>query len=194
MGAASRYDAVAITLHWLIALGILALVAIGLAMTHLTLSPLLKFQLYQLHKSIGITMLPAVFLRVAWRLSHPPPALPALPPLEKAAAESMHAVLYLLILVQPLTGWALVSVSPFNLPTILYGIVPWPHLPFLATLADKAPVEAAVKFVHGKLGWGLLASILLHAGAALRHHFILRDEILQRMLPFRTRPAGDQGS
>jgi len=188
-GTTDRYGAVSMALHWLIALGILALIAIGLAMTHLALAPMLKFQLYQLHKSIGITVLLAVLLRVTWRLGHHPPPLPDLPRLEKAAAEGAHALLYLLMVSLPMTGWALVSASPFNLPTVLYGMVPWPHLPILDRLKDKAPVETVLKFVHGKLGWMLLALILLHAGAALRHHFVLRDPVLRRMLPFGPRAA-----
>ena len=178
-----RYTSVAIVLHWLIALGILALIGIGLAMVHLTLAPLTQFQLYQLHKSIGITVLLAVLLRILWRLFHRPPPLPAMPRLEKAAAEGTHLLLYILMVVLPVTGWALVSVSPFNLPTVLYGLVPWPHLPVLATLKDRAPVEAVMKLIHGKLGWLLLALVLLHAGAGLRHHFVLRDGVLRRMLP-----------
>jgi len=184
--APARYHAVSIALHWLIALGILALIAIGLAMTHLALAPLLKFQLYQLHKSIGVTVLLAVLLRILWRLGHRPPPLPELKRLEKAAADGMHGLLYVLMVALPLTGWALVSASPFNLPTVLYGLVPWPHLPILATLEDKAPVEAVLKFTHGKLGWLLLVLIVVHVGAALRHHFVLRDGVLRRMLPFAT--------
>jgi cytochrome b561 len=131
-----RYTAVAMVLHWLIAIGILALIGVGLAMTHLTLAPMLQFQLYQLHKSIGITVLLGVLLRILWRVFHPPPALPDMPRLEKAAAEGAHTLLYVLMIVLPLTGWALVSVSPFNLPTVLYGLVPWPHLPVLPQLKD----------------------------------------------------------
>ena len=182
-----RYTAVAMVLHWLIAIGILALIGVGLAMTHLTLAPMLQFQLYQLHKSIGITVLLSVLLRILWRVFQPPPALPDMPRLEKAAAEGAHTLLYVLMIVLPLTGWALVSVSPFNLPTVLYGLVPWPHLPVLPQLKDKAPVEAVVKFIHGKLGWLRLALVVLHAGAALRHRFVLRDGVLGRMLPFRTK-------
>jgi cytochrome b561 len=178
-----RYHPVAILLHWVIALGILALIAIGLAMTHLGLAPMLKFQLYQLHKSIGVTVLLAVLLRILWRLTHRPPPLPAMPPLERAAAEGTHALLYILMLVIPLTGWALVSASPFNLPTLLYGTIPWPHLPVLPDLPNKAQVEAVLKFIHGKLAWTLGALIALHAGAALRHHFVLGDGVLRRILP-----------
>ena len=180
-----RYDPVAIALHWVIGVGILTLIAMGLAMTHLALAPMTKFQLYQLHKSIGVTVLIAVLLRVPWRLTHRPPSLPtAMPPLERRAAEGAHGLLYALMLAIPLTGWALVSVSPFNLPTVLYGMVPWPHLPVLADLPNKAAVEPAVKFIHGKLAWVLAALVALHAGAALRHHFVLRDGVLHRMLPF----------
>jgi cytochrome b561 len=183
-----RYHLVAIILHWVIALGILTLIALGLGMTHLGLAPMAKFRLYQLHKSVGITVLLAVLLRILWRLTHRPPPLPAMPPLEKAAAEGTHALLYILMLVIPLSGWALVSVSPFNLPTVIYGVLPWPHLPVFPELTDKTQVEAVVKFVHGKLAWALTAIIGLHAGAASRHHFILRDGVLRRILPF-GRPA-----
>jgi cytochrome b561 len=71
-----RYNTVAIILHWVIALGILIQIAMGLAMTHLTIPIMLKFQLYQLHKSVGITVLFAVLLRVVWRFTHRPPPLP----------------------------------------------------------------------------------------------------------------------
>lgn len=180
----TRYGMIAILLHWVIGLGILMLIAMGLAMTHLGLAPMLKFQLYQLHKSVGVTVLLAVLLRILWRLTHRPPPLPTMPPLEKAAAEGTHGLLYALMLVIPLTGWALVSVSPFNLPTVLYGLVPWPHLPVLPELTNKVQVEAVMKFIHSKLAWVLTALVALHAGAALRHHFILRDGVLHRILPF----------
>jgi cytochrome b561 len=180
----TRYNAVAIGLHWLIALGILALIIIGLTMTHAQLSPMAKFQRYQLHKSIGITVLFAVVLRVLWRLTHRPPQLPdAMPRLERRAAEGAHAALYAFLFFLPLTGWALVSASPFNIPTVLYGVIHWPHLPILSTLGDKAPVEHMLKLIHGWVAWLLIALIGVHAGAALRHHLILRDGIMQRMLP-----------
>jgi cytochrome b561 len=179
-----RYGTVAIGLHWLIALGILALIVVGLTMTHMQLSPMTKFQLYQLHKSIGITVLFAVVLRALWRLTHRPPPLPGtMPPLERGAAEGAHVALYAFLFFLPLTGWALASASPFNIPTVLYGVIPWPHLPVLSTLADKAPVEHVLKLIHGWAAWLLIALAGVHAGAALRHHFILRDGIMQRMLP-----------
>jgi cytochrome b561 len=83
----------------------------------------------------------------------------------------------------PLVGWALVSASPFNIPTVLYGVVPWPHLPIVTDLPNKAAVEAGLKLVHASGAWFLIALLVLHAGAALRHHFVLRDDTLRRMLP-----------
>lgn len=180
----SRYTAVAIILHWMIALGILILIVMGLVMDHVALPPLRLFQLYQLHKSIGITVLLAIVLRLLWRLTHKPPALPkSMPPFERGAAEWVHGLLYGLQLILPISGWALVSASILGIPTVLYGVLPWPHLPILSALGDKAPAEATLKLLHHWSAWALLAIIVLHAGAALRHHFILHDRILQRMLP-----------
>jgi cytochrome b561 len=184
--SSQQYTSVAIILHWVMALGIFALASLGLVMTHLALSPMRLFQLYQLHKSIGITILLAAFLRLAWRLMNHPPALPvAMPAIERMAAAGGHLLLYVFLFALPLTGWALVSASVFDIPTILYGVVPWPHLPFFSTLADKGPVEALLKNVHAYGAWALIALVVAHGAAALRHHFILSDDVLLRMLPVR---------
>ena len=71
----------------------------------------------------------------------------------------------------------------FGLPTVLYGVIPWPDLPVLPSLPDKAPVENLLKQVHAYGAYALIALIVLHAAAALRHHFILKDDVLTRMLP-----------
>jgi cytochrome b561 len=179
-----RYTSVAIVLHWLIAAGVLVLVAIGLTMAHGTITAATKFKLFQLHKSVGITVLGLILVRIIWRLGHRPPALPdSMPPIERKAADVAHFVFYLLLLGLPLTGWALVSASPINIPTILFGLVRWPHIGFLASLHNKAPVAAAFDYVHAYFAWALIALILLHVAAALRHHFFIGDDILGRMLP-----------
>ncbi len=188
MPAPPRYSAVAILLHWAIALLVLALVGLGLYMTSLPPGSAAQFSLYQWHKSLGITVLLLTLARIAWRLSHPVPALPAtLKPWERLAARGTHVGLYALMLAIPLTGWALVSASPWNLPTILYGVIPWPHLPVLSTLEDKAGAEAVLEQVHGLLAWSAVALVALHVAAALKHHFILKDDVLARMLPGRRR-------
>jgi cytochrome b561 len=180
----NRYTAVAIVLHWLIAAGVLALIAIGLTMAHGTIAAATKFKLFQLHKSVGITVLGLILVRIVWRLGHRPPPHPdSMPPIEQTAASVAHFVFYLLLLGLPLTGWALVSVSPINIPTVLFGLARWPHIWFLASLHNKAPVAAALDYVHAYGAWALLALIFLHVGAALRHHFFVGDDILGRMLP-----------
>lgn len=181
-----RYTAVAILLHWLIALGILTLIAIGLIMTQLqaTIGPMETFKLYQLHKSIGITVLLLAVIRILWRFTHKPPALPAeMPAVEKSAAHGLHWLLYVLMLGLPLTGWAVVSSSPFNLPTVLYSLIPWPDLPILPHLANKAAVSHVLAWVHAYGAWILIGLLAVHFGAVFRHHIIKRDGVLLRMMP-----------
>ena len=182
--SSSRYTTIAIILHWVMALGIAALAVIGLVMVHVKLNPMRLFQLYQLHNSIGVTVLLTAVLRLAWRLTHRPPPLPnAMPPIERAAATGSHLLLYAFLFALPFTGWALVSSSVLSIPTVLYGIIPWPDLPVLSTLDNKAPVEAILKIVHAYGAYALIALVGVHAAAALRHHFIIKDDVLLRMLP-----------
>ena len=190
VAAPRRYTLVAIVLHWLIALGILALLGLGLAMTRGSLPPMERFALYQWHKSVGITVLVLMALRVVWRLFHKPPPLPeAMPKAERRAAGLAHLALYGLLLAMPLVGWAMVSASPYNIPTVLYGTIPWPHLPVLPELPNKAAVEGVLKLAHSYGAWLLIALLILHVGAALRHHLVLRDDTLWRMLPVVPRPS-----
>jgi len=184
----ARYGTVAIVLHWAIALGIVGLIAIGLTMDHLDIGQLAMFRLYQLHKSIGITVMLLIVLRIGWRLAHRAPPLPSgMRRGERVAAHGVHALLYALQIALPLSGWAMVSASVFAIPTVLFGVLPWPDLPVLPGLHDKAPVEAALKGFHHWAAWILTGAIVLHAAAALRHHFIAHDGILARMLPARPR-------
>lgn len=180
----TRYTAVAILLHWLIAAAILALLVMGFVMTDLTPGSHLQFVLYQLHKSVGITVLALSLLRLAWRLGHRPPALPShMPAWERLLAHLGHFALYALMIAMPLEGWALVSASIWNIPTVLYGVIPLPHLPVLSTLADKKPVEDLLKLGHEAAAWVMIATLAGHVGAALRHHFFQHDDVLTRMLP-----------
>jgi cytochrome b561 len=180
----ARYTPVAIVLHWLIALAILALLVMGFVMTSLPLGSHLQFVLYQLHKSVGITVLLLSLLRLAWRLSHKPPALPDhMPGWEQLLAHLGHFALYGLMIGMPLEGWALVSASVWNIPTVLYGVIPWPHLPFFSTLADKKSAEELLKQLHDAAAWIMVATLVGHIAAALRHHFLIKDDVMTRMLP-----------
>lgn len=187
MQADRRYSVVAICLHWAIALGIAGQLVLGIVMAHAAIPVSEKFALFQLHKSIGVVVLLAVVLRVVWRLTHRPPPLPSvLPKLERRAASGGHLLLYALMLGLPLSGWALVSASVFNIPTVLFGVVPWPHLPILPTLADKKPVEAALGWVHAWLAWSIIAMLVLHVAAVIRHQ-MSGHGVFWRMAPFRFR-------
>ena len=183
--AKNRYSAVAITLHWVIAALILYNLYIALQLDDLR--GLAKFNLFQIHKSVGLTVLMLSLARLAWRLTHRPPPLPAeTPRWEKFGAHAAHWALYALMIGIPLTGWVIVSASPTNIPTLIFKTVPWPHLGFVHDLAMPARrlLEKQLGEVHMALGFGMGFLIVLHVAAALKHQFWNRDEVLGRMLPF----------
>lgn len=173
----ARYTHTAIALHWLIAFLILAAFPLGVYMHELPLSPL-KLQLYSYHKWFGITILLLMAARLTWRAGHTPPPLPASIPLwQQHAAHGLHHLLYLLLFAIPLSGWLMSSAKGFQ--TVYLGVLPLPDL----IGKDKARGELLTE-VHETLNFALLALIIIHAGAALKHHFFERDGILARMLPF----------
>ena len=182
----ARYTKVAITLHWVIALSIMGLIAAGLIMTTDDLLPKsLQFQTFQLHKSLGLTVLVLSFLRLVWRLTHtPPPLPPGMKAWEKLAANGTHWAFYVLMFALPLSGWALVSTSAWGLPTIWFGLFEWPHLPVLSTMENKEALNDVAGEAHEILAWIAITLICMHIGAALKHHVINRDDVLTRMLPF----------
>ncbi len=180
----TRFGLVAVFLHWLIALLFVAMIAIGLTMTSLALTHPLTFPLYQIHKSIGVTIFGLVGLRLFWRASGTVPPPPEdLTAFERAAARLTHWGLYAILIAMPLTGWVIVSASPLGIPTILYGLVKLPHIGFISARPDKAAIEDVASTVHEVLAWCGIALVALHAGAALRHHFWLKDNVMRRMLP-----------
>jgi len=141
------------------------------------------FAAFQLHKSVGITILLLVALRLVWRWYRtPPPAV--VTGWQRVLAHSVHLAFYVLLFAIPLSGWAIVSTSRTIVPTLLYGVVPWPNLPLagLAAGAKSAWYDAA-EFIHGNLWWVVLALFALHLAGALKHQWIDRDGELARMAP-----------
>ncbi|MEX0449135.1 cytochrome b [Spiribacter sp. 221] len=167
-------------LHWLIAAGIATAMLLGWIMVNLPNSPG-KFQLYALHKSLGITILALVLLRIVWRWINVIPAMPGtLSPREQQLAGAGHMALYALMLLMPLSGYVLNSAA--NFPLNVFGLVQIPNLtPESETLAEVASI------MHLTLFWVFAAVLVAHIGAALRHHFVLHDDVLRRMLPVRRR-------
>ena len=108
---------------------------------------------------------------------------------EKLAAHMGQWGLYALMIAMPLSGWVIVSTSKLAIPTLLFGVVPWPHLPLLADLENKRAIHEIGENMHGILAYGMAGLAGVHALAALKHHFISRDDILLRMTPnFLARP------
>lgn len=188
---AARYSTVAIALHWAIAVLLIGQIAGGFYMHGLPdENAAFKFQLYQLHKSFGITILALTVFRLVWRLTHKPPPLPAgMAAWERLAARATHWGFYALLLAIPLLGWLYVSASPFNVPTMLFGVVHLPHLPFFEGAADRRALAGALMGGHELMAKLAIALIVLHVGAALKHHFVNRDDVLARMAPLFRRKA-----
>jgi len=171
-----RYTSTAISLHWLIALAIAGTFGLGVYMHELPLSPT-KLELYSWHKWAGVTIFMLVIVRLAWRSTHPAPPLPeTMPKPLRLAAQVAHWLLYALMFAIPLSGWLMSSAKGFQ--TVWFGIVPLPDL----LPKDKALGNLLAE-VHETLNFTLLTLVVLHAGAALKHHFIDRDTVLTRMLP-----------
>ncbi len=181
-----KYTKVAILLHWLIGFSIIALLIVGLVMSEEDLLPMnLRFAAFQLHKSLGLTVLILSVFRLIWRLTHTPPALPeGMNTFEILAAKATHIVFYILMLGLPLTGWIIVSTSARDIPTIWFGLFQWPHLPILVGDPSRGDFSKSIGEVHESLAWIAIALIILHVGAALKHQFINKDNLLSRMIPF----------
>lgn len=171
-----RYSLAAIILHWAIAALLAFQIAVGWALEELGSH---GFFLYQWHKSVGMLILALTLARIAIRYWKPRPAK-----LEGgwqgALASAVHVGLYAFMLGAPLTGWALVSTAKVKVPTLLFGLLPLPHLPLPA--ASHALAENG----HGLLAWLGIALFLLHVAGALRHHVLMRDGLIWRMIPGRS--------
>jgi polyisoprenoid-binding protein YceI/cytochrome b561 len=181
---ATRYATVAIALHWTIAAAILFQILIAWRFADQHTPP--AFALTQLHKSIGITVLLLSLLRLGWRIAHNPPEVAGLATWEHLLSRVVHAGFYAIMIGMPLTGWIMVSTSRTAIPTRLYGVVPWPHLPGLATAPDAAKHAWHAFGVtgHEVLAWGAYGLILLHVAGALKHQlFDARTPVLARMAP-----------
>lgn len=175
-----RYTTTAISLHWLMAALLISLFVVGVYMHELPLSPW-KLQIYSWHKWAGVTAFLLVLTRLAWRITHRPPELPmAMSKSAQLAAHAGHALLYVLMIAIPLSGWLMSSAKGFQ--TVYFGVLPIPDL-----LDKNKELGDLLREIHETLNFTLLAIVIGHAGAALKHHLIDKDDVLIRMLPGHSR-------
>jgi cytochrome b561 len=195
--SAHRYTFVAIILHWLIALGVISMIPMGLWMSDAIKDPdqqQLAYRIFQLHKSVGFLILFLTVVRLGWRLGHPVPALPAaMPTWERFAARGTHAAFYALLLLLPLTGWIYVSSGwaiaydkALNVATSWFGLFQIPHLSVFTGLgeATRRSVAFSSMGAHEFMAWGAVALVVLHIGAALKHQLLDKDTIVAGMAPW----------
>jgi cytochrome b561 len=172
------YSRTARTLHWLAALLIVTGFALGLYMTDLEFSPD-KLRYYAWHKWLGITVFLLAVVRLAWRAAHPAPALPeAMPRWQRQAATAAHVLLYGLMLAIPVSGWIYSSATGVSVTYL--NLVDLPNL-----VPKDREWAKTLLVVHQTLNYLLAAVVTVHVAAALKHHFLDRDDILARMLPGR---------
>jgi cytochrome b561 len=174
----SRYTRTAQALHWFAALLIFGGLGLGLFMTGLEITPE-KFRYYAWHKWVGITVFLLAVARLAWRAAHPAPPLPAtMPAWQIRASRATHALLYALMLAIPLSGW--IYSSSTGVTVVYLGLVPLPDL-----IPKDRETAKSLLLLHNSLNSLLAAVVTVHIAAALKHHFVDRDDVLVRMLPGR---------
>jgi cytochrome b561 len=170
-----RYDGVARTLHWLVVILVLAQFLLGWTMPEVH-HDTLPVGLIAWHLAVGSGLAVVMALRIVWRLTHAAPPDLTSPPLLRRAAAAGHGLLYLLLVAVPLLGWA--NASSRGWAVRAFEVLP---LPALAQTGSK--VAHAMGDIHSALAWVLLVLIVLHVAAALFHRLVLKDRVLQRMLP-----------
>ncbi|MCE3043545.1 cytochrome b [Legionella sp. 16cNR16C] len=169
----NHFGLVAILFHWIMAILIIGLLIMGIYMVELPIS-LQKLKLYGWHKEYGLLALALVIVRLCWRIINISPEL-SLPRYEIIAARLVHWAFYGFMFAMPITGWLITSAA--GLPASFFGLFTLPNL-----IAPDEEQRQFYELVHEWLGYGLIVTIILHASAALKHHFINRDNVLRRMI------------
>lgn len=188
---AASFGLVTIAFHWAIAVLFLAQLALGYWMSRDNIDPVLQFDLFQYHKSIGFLVLTLAVPRLLWSLfSRRPRALDGEGLVSRLAARVAHAALLFLTLAVPLAGWAVASTSPLQIPSYVFDLIVVPALPM--AISDQA--EAFWTEVHATLAYLAAIIVFFHVIAALWHHFIRRDPTLRRMIPYLAPADNERGA
>ena len=178
MRHSSHYTRTAIGLHWIVALLIFATFGLGWFMTDIADASQTKMQYYAWHKWLGITVFLLAVIRVLWRSFHqPPPQAQSIPKIQQLAAKIVHWMLYILILIVPLSGYFYTLAA--GSPVVYLGIIPLPIL-----IQPDVQLAHTLKELHEILVYTMVALVGLHLVAALKHHIFDGDNTLAKMLPF----------
>lgn len=174
---AERYTTTAIALHWLVALLVIGMIALGWWMQQIPKTPGgPRADAYNLHKSIGMAVLMLMLLRALWRAAHPPPGLPPMPAWQARLARTVHLLLYVCLFVQPLTGYLGSAYSGYPVKLFALALPSW------------APKDAAVKdamsLIHLVNSWVLVGALALHFAGSLKHALFDRDGSFRRIWPW----------
>ena len=183
--AVTRYDSVAIFLHWAIAVLILADLALAESFARFNPGDALYFaSAYDLHMAVGASVVLLSVARVAWRLTHRRPPLPEMPSALRALARASHFLLYVFMLVVPLSGWLVLSLR--RQATSMFGLFRWAWpLPVVDTMSHphRVALHDAMLPLHIWMAYAGACLVGVHVLAALYHHFGRRDDVLRRVLP-----------
>ena len=189
MTETKRYTSVAITLHWIIAIMMVLLVFVGWRMgdmaealrggsTEFTLDDV-RF-VFDMHKTFGIMVLVLSLIRLAWRFMNPVPPLPSgMKPWEVTVAKLTHIGFYVLMIGMPILGW--LTASSGQAPSFFFHNE---SLPIPDIAPNNRTLREVTEFLHGRGGWVIIVLLVLHAGAAIKHHIVDKDDVLARMIPF----------
>ncbi len=178
----SHYTKTAIALHWIIGIALIFNFVLGLYVSDLPFSPE-RIRLISYHKWSGITILGLVLIRIIWRFTHfPPPSSISIPQWQQKLAGLTHLLLYVFMIAIPVSGWLFSSAA--GVRVVYFGVIELPNL-----IGPNKELAHDLKELHEILNFTCLALVLLHGLAALKHHFMDKDDTLIRMLPFLKSPS-----
>lgn len=173
--SAPAYTVTARTLHWITATLVLIQLPLGLVIANQWGGPW-QDQLYNLHRSIGVLVIPIILVRFVYRWGHPPAPLPAdMPPMQQLAAHVNHWLLYGLLMAQPFLGW--IGTSAFPAPIVVFGLFELPPI-----WPPDRPFSDRVLLVHSLVALAIATLVVMHIAAAIYHHFVRKDDVLARMV------------
>lgn len=173
---AEKFGPVAIALHWIIAIVLVLSVLTGLGYAYIDDTRTSRTSL-EIHQSVGLVIFLLALARLYWRITHTPPAPPTgYSPAQKIAAAVTHATLYLFIIAMPISGYIGLAARGRDIP--VFGVV---NLPIVTPLSFDLSNAATTLHIYSQ--YVLYALVALHAAAGLWHHYILKDDVMRRMLP-----------